>query len=188
MRKLRDSGGQVSIETLNDWRAVVKRSNQEIARLKALCRMQEERRRVEMAVFSEECGAGRASLARTGGMALPVRGIALLLLDCRTWAAFGPHVCRAARVRQWRTDLDGRRTEGRKERGRQRGPPISPRSRRLIATWHCRTSSAPTLSLLGSARWQPKVSEGCSPGGRAGRASPHFGPLDVFLLRADPCS
>jgi hypothetical protein len=54
MRKLRDSGGQVSIETLNDWRAVVKRSNQEIARLKALCRMQEERRRVEMAVFSEE--------------------------------------------------------------------------------------------------------------------------------------
>ena len=54
MRKLRDSGGQVPSETLNDWRGVVKRANQEIAKLKTLCRMQGERHRVEMAVFSEE--------------------------------------------------------------------------------------------------------------------------------------
>lgn len=54
MRSLRDTGAPVSRETLDDWREVVKRSNQEIARLKRQHAAQAERHRVEMAVFSEE--------------------------------------------------------------------------------------------------------------------------------------
>tara|TARA_B100001079_G_scaffold241799_2_gene227494 strand:+ start:805 stop:1254 length:450 start_codon:yes stop_codon:yes gene_type:complete len=54
MRILCNSGAPVPSQTLADWREVVKRSNQEIARLKVLNATQAERHRVEMAVFSEE--------------------------------------------------------------------------------------------------------------------------------------
>tara|TARA_Y100000389_G_scaffold161900_2_gene164477 strand:+ start:843 stop:1343 length:501 start_codon:yes stop_codon:yes gene_type:complete len=54
MRNMRECGGKVPSETLDDWRAIVKRTNREIARLRTVCKLQEERHRVEMAVFSEE--------------------------------------------------------------------------------------------------------------------------------------